>query len=138
MKCRTGIFFLLLIGAFVALPMDAVFACGDQCNARESVEDTKQQHCCAAKEGQGCCSIAAAESGTEKDCSGEKKDSNHCHCPGCGHTTVSPAGYLASPFFITFTASPCEVWLTKQAFYFSKHLPEDVILPIWQPPQLGC
>ena len=60
-----------------------------------------------------------------------------CHCPGCG--TVCHGGAQFVPvLFTAFSLLDFSASIQKQAFYFAKHLPEAVYLPIWQPPKLSA
>lgn len=130
MKIRV---FLLLLGVLV-FGTGRLLACE---KTEASSTSSTQKHCCASNETNT--TASSCDSGTEHNspsgcpCS---EDSNHCHCPGCGHSGSFFSGgfVLSNDVFATpFIPGTSE---QKQAFYFTDHLPEAVYLPIWQPPKI--
>lgn len=132
MKFFLGIQFLLILLLVAGLPNN-IRACSD---ASDADHVSKFHHEPSADRCTCCC---VNETDSKNDCNHDEKDQNDCHCPGCGgHASGGHAGGLAADFQILFAAQPSDDLLKKQAFYFLKHLPEAVCLPIWQPPQLAA
>lgn len=131
MKIRV---FLLLLSILV-LGTGRLLACG---KTDVSTTSSSQKNCCSGNETDT--TAASCDSGTEHNNSPSgcpcSEDSNHCHCPGCGHSgSFFSGGVVLSndAFAAIFIPGISE---QKQAFYFTDHLPEAVYLPIWQPPKI--
>lgn len=127
MKIRFAIL-LLFMTFFTALPMEKLAACGDKSDccapkieAEKAVSDSKS--CC---EHDGPCS--------------QNHPDQPCSPDGCGHCgcqlSVHAGATLAVSVAVFETAVFESGLLKKQAFYFAERQPEEVVLPIWQPPQL--
>ncbi|MFN0214389.1 MAG: hypothetical protein ACKVT2_09060 [Saprospiraceae bacterium] len=133
MKSGLGILFLLL--NLLALPTNRAWACGNNNSehAAKFHQDASEKSCCSEKGDQSSCTGDAenAHSGENCPCDHEKGD---CHCPNCG--TISHSGATFAAASTLFSDSILNGLAKKQSFYFAEHLPEDVHLPIWQPPKL--
>ena len=133
MKYRVAIL-LFFLAFFVGLPMEKVRACGssDHDHATTFHGETEQAE---SDEKAGCCSTdncTCEENQPENPCSDDEK--GHCHCPTCGFSLLVTPILLTGPFELSLPAFS-DFLLKKQAFYFTRQQPEDVILPFWQPPQ---
>lgn len=134
MKYRVT-FLLFFLAFFVGLPMEKALACGSSDHDHATTfHDEKEQ--ATSDEKTGCCSIdncTCEENQTESPSPDDEK--GHCHCPACGFSLLVTPILLAGPFELSLPAFS-DFLLKKQAFYFAEQQPEDVFLPIWQPPQL--
>jgi hypothetical protein len=128
MQFRIGIFFSLVAALTLVAP-SAALACSTDADPSVQVANSCKTDCT-------CC--PAQTDNTPAPCSDHSTD-NHCHCPGCGnHAAGGYVGGLTTDAAISLPSNASDEQLRKQAFYFSRHLPEEVYLPIWQPPQLAA
>jgi hypothetical protein len=134
MHTRISIFLVTL--AHVLLASSSVWACGDHADAgharqyhHQHIAKDDQHHECGSIESSDCVDATEAT---------DSEVPNHCHCPGCHAGSSRTTGNLTDDYQFSFSAFCFDVLLLKQAFYFSQHLPEEICLPIWQPPQLGA
>jgi hypothetical protein len=131
MKYRHRIL-LLSAAVLIGMLLSDVRACGDHYNADHAlIYHHSHEH--QAYPG----SHADHNSTDSETNSPDGEGGNHCHCPRCGGASSSHVGGLPEDILITLIRSSV-VWLQKQAFYFAEHLPEEVYLPIWQPPKLAA
>jgi hypothetical protein len=124
--------FLLLFGLLLAMPGVRLWACGEASPAKAE----QAGGCCAAPEAAAQTGGASCEKqvSEHENCPCDHRDGG-CHCPGCGaacHAGPSLSGEAPVP---TLLGAPNDA-LRKMAFYYALHLPDEVSLPIWQPPQL--
>ncbi len=92
MKPLLGIL-LMLTTSLVALPTSAVRACGDSRanhNAATSVQ-TNDEHCATAED-------ECVETHPGQDCPPDTDGCGKCHCPGCGATGATLAGFFKNHF----------------------------------------
>lgn len=137
MQYRLGT--LLLVFNLFVFSANDVSACSN-CPMAGCEQASSEKPCCAEE-----------ETDSPDDCASKKDDGGQNHpgqsCPhkkGCGNC---PCGTVAggsasamleeySPALISFSTSSDAA--LRQAFYFAQHMPEEVYLPIWQPPKLGA
>ncbi|MDX1913513.1 MAG: hypothetical protein SFV22_18600 [Saprospiraceae bacterium] len=129
------LFFSWLIVCLVA-PTDAVWACGDSGSGKEktgcctTTDVPEMAHC---SENSDVCS----ESHPGQACPDED-GCGGCHCPGCGNANGAYAGGFLPVISPVAIRLPDTDDNSRQAFYFADHMPEEVYLPIWQPPQISA
>jgi len=137
MQYSIGTVFLVL-NLFV-LSANDVLACNNGPMAR-CEQSSSEKSCCAEEETDN-----SDQCASEKDCCGQNHPGQNCpdkknggNCP-CGTVAGGSASALLedySPALISFSTSSDAA--LRQAFYFAQHMPEEVYLPIWQPPKLGA
>jgi hypothetical protein len=126
------LFSSLLVLLFLALSPGNALACGDSNDEKESCctsqNDSKPAHCSSNSD-------VCSESHPGQTCPDED-GCGQCHCPGCGSIGGGFSGgcLLDLPQEIGSLIEHGDS--RRQAFYFADHMPEDVYLPIWQPPQI--
>lgn len=125
---------------FTVLPVNALLACGDHRDAAESAADSEKM-CCKGKPVEEPAHCEAETHACEQKHPGQKCPNQGgccgkgCTCP-CGALPGGHSGVLLTelslilPAFSDVTA--------RGAFYFAQHMPEEVYLAIWQPPQLSA
>jgi len=126
----------------MVLPVNELLACGNHDDAAEKAVASEKM-CCKEKsvEESAHCAEEEERHTCEKSHPGQKcPDQGGCCGKGCtcpcgalpgGHTMVVLAEI---PFPLSATSDAT----LRQAFYFAQHMPEEVYLPIWQPPQLSA
>jgi len=124
---------------FTVLPMNGLLACGD--HAATEKPGASEKMCCKEKSVEEPAHCEEETHTCEQKHPGQKcPDQGGCCGSGCtcpcgaipgGHTVV----VLAE---IPFSFSATSDATLRQAFYFAQHMPEEVYLPIWQPPQLSA
>ena len=122
---------LLLIAALVALPTNAVWACGDAKLSQEqntTVSQTKDEHCTTVIDG-------CVDTHPGQDCPPDTDGCGHCHCPGCG----TSGGMTYTGFFKnTFTELPAPDWsYDRRAANFCYNVPSTSahLSTLFQPPR---
>jgi len=138
MQHRLGTLFLIL-SLFVP-PTNAALACSDQSAATEGQASTEKS-CCSDASGKRSAGCSSETEGCAKEHPGQKCPDTDgcggCHCPGCGTIGSAPTAFTTVEDVIP-ALLPFDETMSSQAFYFAEHLPEDVHLPIWQPPKIGA
>lgn len=131
---------ILFVVLFTALPVSGVLACGHG-DAME--KDVSPEKVCCSKD-------ASPEEKTPCEEETHACDQNHPgeKCPDqggcCGKGCTCPCGAIPGGHTVVVLAElPVALAATsdatlKQAFYFAQHMPEEVYLPIWQPPKLNA
>jgi hypothetical protein len=138
MKKYPVIKFLVWI-ALVALTAPDVSACESE-NAlhQESFHDEESHHEHGFSDTSGNCHSENTHinklAHPDQPCP-DKDDCSGCHCPACAVVPFHHHfGFLTSVIENTLV-SPLDVTTQNRGFYFDRHLPEAVDLPIWQPPK---
>ena len=134
---------IIFITLFTAMPVDRLLACGQDA-AAESAEveaGASEKTCCKGKPEEEPAHCEEEMHACEKNHPGQNcPDQGGCCGKGCtcpcgalpgGHTVVVLAEI---PFALSATSDAT----LRQAFYFAQHMPEEVYLPIWQPPRLNA
>ena len=134
---------IIFITLFTAMQVDRLLACGQDA-AAESAEveaGASEKTCCKGKPEEEPAHCEEEMHACEKNHPGQNcPDQGGCCGKGCtcpcgaipgGHTVVVLAEI---PFALSATSGAT----LRQAFYFAQHMPEEVYLPIWQPPQLSA
>jgi len=122
-------FFLGILLLLAALPTSAVQACGNgaACQQATSAETNDEQD---ANPGD-CC----AEYTSCPHCPPDPEGCRHCHCPCCGTTIASYAGFFKNNFL---EISPAPLWLyADRATNFCYRAPSTSahLTALFQPPR---
>jgi len=125
---------------FTVLPVNELLACGNHDAAEKAVASEKmcckeksveEPAHCAEEETQTCAQNHPGKTCSEQGgCCGKG-----CTCP-CGALPVGHTGIMLAELLLVLPAFSDNT--LRQAFYFAQHMPEEVYLPIWQPPQLSA
>lgn len=138
MRYFSGIL-IFCFSLFTVLPVNELLACGNHDAAEKAVASEKM--CCKGKPEEEPAHCEEEMHACEKNHPGQNcPDQGGCCGKGCtcpcgalpgGHTVVLLAEI---PFPLSATSDAT----LRQAFYFAQHMPEEVYLPIWQPPRLNA
>ncbi|MDZ4704115.1 MAG: hypothetical protein SH848_09310 [Saprospiraceae bacterium] len=143
MRNFPGILFCF-ITLFTAMPVDRLLACG-QNTAAESAEveaGVPEKMCCKGKPAEEPAHCEEETHACEENHPGQKCPDQEGGC--CGKGCTCPCGALPGGHTVVVLAEiPFPLSVTsdatlRQAFYFAQHMPEEVYLPIWQPPRLNA
>lgn len=128
-----------VFACFALFSANTATACGSEKTSHGKADTEKS-----------CCKTVKRSSAEKQHCSGndgcaerhpgrgcpDTDGCGGCHCP-CGVVTLPvPGGALMNENPLFPTLPPVHEDMLRQEFYFAQHLPQEVYLPIWQPPQL--
>ena len=134
---------ILLISLFTALPVDELRACGHDAAAKstEAEAGASEKMCCKEKSVEEPAHCEKETHTCEQSHPGQNCPDQGgccgkgCTCP-CGALPGGHSGVILTEISLVLPAFS-DATLSR-AFYFAEHMPEEVYLAIWQPPQLSA